>query len=101
MPRGDKSAYTDKQKRKAEHIEEGYEKRGVPEKEAEARAWATVNKESGGGNKSGSGRGKPDTKVSSKAGGKKGGAASANRSAADRSAAAKKGWETRRKQGKA
>jgi plasmid stabilization system protein ParE len=57
-PRGDKSAYTDKQKRKAEHIEEGYEARGVPEKEAESRAWATVNKESGGGNKSGSGRGK-------------------------------------------
>ena len=61
MPRGDKDAYTDKQKRKAEHIEEGYEKRGVPEDEAERRAWATVNKESGGGNKSGSGRGKPDT----------------------------------------
>lgn len=58
MPRGDKSSYTDKQKRKAEHIEEGYEKRGVGKKEAEARAWATVNKESGGGNKSGSGRGK-------------------------------------------
>ena len=99
MPRGDKSAYTDKQKRKAEHIEEGYEDRGVPEKEAERRAWATVNKESGGGNKSGSGRGKKDTNVSSKKGGKKGGAASASRSAADRSAAAKKGWETRRKRG--
>lgn len=63
MPRGDKSAYTDKQKRKAEHIEEGYEERGVPKKEAAARAWATVNKESGGGNKSGSGRGVPDTKA--------------------------------------
>ncbi len=61
MPRGDKSAYTDKQKRKAEHIEEGYEKRGVSKKTAESRAWATVNKESGGGNKSGSGRGKKDT----------------------------------------
>ena len=47
MPRGDKGAYTDKQKRKAEHIEEGYEKRGVPEDEAERRAWATVNKEFG------------------------------------------------------
>lgn len=58
MPRGDKSAYTDKQKRKAEHIEEGYEDRGVSQGEAERRAWATVNKESGGGNKSGSGRGK-------------------------------------------
>ena len=56
MPRGDKSAYTDKQKRQAEHIEEGYEKRGVPEKEAERRAWATENKTSGGGKKSGSGK---------------------------------------------
>lgn len=101
MPQGDKSAYTDKQKRKAEHIEEGYEARGVPKKEAEARAWATVNKESGGGNKTGSGRGKADTNVSSKRGGKKGGAAADSRSAADRSAAAKKGWETRRKKGKA
>ena len=53
MPRGDKGKYTDKQKRKAEHIEEGYEKRGVSKKEAEARAWATVNKESGGGKKGG------------------------------------------------
>lgn len=97
MPKGDKSAYTDKQKRKAQHIEEGYEKRGVPKDEAEARAWATVNKESGGGNKSGSGRGKPDSHASSRKGGRKGGAASAGRSAADRSAAARKGWETRRK----
>ena len=98
MPRGDKDKYTDKQKRKAEHIEEGYEERGLPEKEAERRAWATVNKESGGGNKSGSGRGKPDTHVSSRKGGRKGGgAASASRSASDRSAAAKKGWETRRR----
>jgi plasmid stabilization system protein ParE len=56
MPRGDKSSYTDKQKRQAEHIEEGYEDRGVPKKEAEKRAWATVNKTSGGGKKSGSGR---------------------------------------------
>src|SRR5690606_17751459 len=55
MPRGDKDAYPDKQKRKARHIEEGYEARGVPEDKAERRAWATVNKESGGGNKSGSG----------------------------------------------
>jgi plasmid stabilization system protein ParE len=69
MPRGDKSAYTDKQKRKAQHIEDSYESRGVPEAEAEKRAWATVNKESGGGNKSGSGRGKPDTHVSSSRGG--------------------------------
>lgn len=56
MPQGDKSAYTDKQKRKAEHIEEGYEQRGISEKEAERRAWATVNKQDGGGKKSGSGR---------------------------------------------
>ena len=56
MPQGDKSAYTDKQKRKAEHIEEGYEEQGVSEKEAERRAWATVNKQDGGGKKSGSGR---------------------------------------------
>ena len=73
MPRGDKGAYTDKQKRKAEHIEEGYEKRGVSTKEAEARAWATVNKESGGGKKSGSGRGKTENHSASKKGGKKGG----------------------------
>jgi plasmid stabilization system protein ParE len=96
MPQGDKSAYTDKQKRKAQHIEEGYEDRGVSRKEAEARAWATVNKESGGGNKSGSGRGKPDTHVSSRKGGRK---SASGRSAADRSAAAKKGWETRRRKG--
>jgi hypothetical protein len=56
MPRGDKSSYTDKQKRQAHHIEEGYEKRGVPEKEAERRAWATENKVSGGGKKSGPGK---------------------------------------------
>jgi plasmid stabilization system protein ParE len=56
MPRGEKSAYTDKQKRQAEHIEEGYKKKGVSTKEAESRAWATVNKEDGGGKKSGSGR---------------------------------------------
>ena len=73
MPRGDKGAYTDKQKRQAEHIEEGYKKRGVSSDEAESRAWATVNKESGGGKKSGSGRGKKASKSSSKKGGKKGG----------------------------
>ena len=97
MPRGDKSAYTDKQKRKAEHIEEGYESRGVSEKEAERRAWATVNKESGGGNKSGSGRGKKDTKTSTKKGGAAGGVASAKRSAAVRSASAKKVAATRKR----
>ena len=66
MPRGDKSSYTDKQKRQAEHIEEGYEKRGVSDKEAERRAWATVNKETHGGKKSGSGRGKSEDHSSSK-----------------------------------
>ncbi|MGI8818254.1 MAG: plasmid stabilization protein [Gemmatimonadales bacterium] len=80
MPRGDKSAYTDRQKRKAEHIEEGYEKRGVSGGEAARRAWATVNKEEGGGKKSGSGRGKKSTK----------------RSKSSRSAAAKKGAARRR-----
>ena len=73
MPRGDKSKYTDKQKRQAEHIEEGYEDRGVSKKDAERRAWATVNKESGGGKKSGSGRGKKANKSASKKGGKKAG----------------------------
>jgi plasmid stabilization system protein ParE len=97
MPRGDKSSYTEKQKRQAEHIEEGYEKRGVPEKEAEKRAWATVNKETGGGNKSGSGRGKADTNTSSKKGGARGGAASAARRAAARSASAKKAAATRKR----
>ena len=97
MPRGDKSSYTDKQKRQAEHIEEGYEKRGVPEDEAERRAWATVNKETGGGNKSGSGRGKADTNTSSKKGGARGGAASAARPAAARSASAKKAAATRKR----
>ncbi|MCI1040902.1 termination factor Rho [Pseudomonas putida] len=53
MPRGDKDKYTDKQKRKAEHIEESYEDRGLSKEEAEARAWATVNKQSGGGDKKG------------------------------------------------
>jgi plasmid stabilization system protein ParE len=70
MPRGDKSSYTGKQKRQAEHIEEGYESRGVSEKEAERRAWATVNKETGGGKKSGSGRGKAMDTSPSKKGGK-------------------------------
>lgn len=71
MPRGDKSKYTDKQKRQARHIEEGYEERGVPEDEAERRAWATVNKISGGGKKSGSGRGRASRTSSPKKGGKR------------------------------
>ena len=70
IARGSKSKYTSKQKRKAEHIEEGYEKRGTSKKEAERRAWATVNKESGGGKKSGSGRGKKSNKSSSRKGGR-------------------------------
>lgn len=93
MPRGDKSSYTDKQKRKAQHIEEGYEDRGVPKGEAERRAWATVNKESGGGKLSGSGRGKKETHVSSSRGGR----AHKSGSPEQRSAAARKGWVTRRK----
>ncbi|HVY42855.1 MAG TPA: plasmid stabilization protein [Hyphomicrobiaceae bacterium] len=97
MPRGDKDKYTDKQKRKAEHVEEGYERRGVPRGEAERRAWATVNKESGGGKKSGSGRGKPGNKSSSRKGGRLGGRAAASRSAAQRSASAKKAARTRKR----
>jgi plasmid stabilization system protein ParE len=96
MPRGDNSKYSDKQKRKAEHIAESYEDRGVADEEAERRAWATVNKESGGGNKSGSGRGVPDTRVSSRREGRIGGAAAA-RPAAERSAAAKKAASTRKR----
>ena len=76
MPRGDKSKYTDKQERKADHIEKSYEKRGVSKKEAEERAWRTVNKQDKGGKNSGHGR------------------------SSSRSAAAKKGWETRRRHGK-
>lgn len=95
MPRGDKSSYSGKQKRQAEHIEEGYRQRGVSEKEAESRAWATVNKMTGGGKKSGSGRGKAVDTSPAKKGGKAGGAASASRTAAQRSASAKKGARTR------
>lgn len=73
MARGSKSKYTGKQKRQAEHIEEGYKKRGTSKKEAERRAWATVNRETGGGKKSGSGRGKKENKPSSRKGGRKGG----------------------------
>jgi plasmid stabilization system protein ParE len=97
MPQGDKSAYTDKQKRKAEHIEEGYEKRGVSEKEAERRAWATVNKDDGGGKKSGSGRGAKTGHPAAHKGGKIGGEASASRPAAERSASAKKAAATRKR----
>ena len=75
MPRGSKAKYSSKQKRRAEHIEEGYEKRGASSKEAKRRAWATVNKESGGGKKSGSGRGKRENRSASSKGDRKGGRA--------------------------
>jgi plasmid stabilization system protein ParE len=101
MPRGDKSKYTGRQKRQAEHIEKGYENRGVPEDEAERRAWATVNKMTGGGKKSGSGRGKETNKGPAKKGGKKGGAASAARPAPARSASARKAARTRASKGQA
>ncbi len=95
MPRGDKSKYTDKQKRMAEHIEEGYEERGVSKDEAERRAWATVNAETHGGKKpGGGGYGKTENHEPSRKGGRIG---AAHRTEAERSAAAKKGWETRRK----
>jgi plasmid stabilization system protein ParE len=97
MPRGDKSSYTDKQKRQAEHIEDSYESRGTSHKEAERRAWATVNKETHGGKRSGSGRGKKEDHSPSRKGGHKGGQASANRSAAARSRSAKKAARTRKR----
>lgn len=98
MPRGDKSKSTDKQERKAEHIEESYEKRGVPEKEAERRAWATVNWDDGGGKRAGgSGRGKSPGHPAAHKGGRVGGAASATRSPASRSAGAKKAAATRKR----
>ena len=95
MPRGDKSKYSNKQKRQAEHIEEGYEKRGDSPKQAAKRAWATVNAMSGGGKKSGSGRGKPTNKAPAHRGGVRGGAASAARPASARSASARKAARTR------
>jgi plasmid stabilization system protein ParE len=94
MPRGDKSAYTAKQRRQADHIAESYEERGVSENEAERRAWATVNKQSGGGKQSGSGRGRTKSHASARKGGEIGGR---SQSSASRSEAAKKGWETRRR----
>jgi len=95
MPRGDKSAYTAKQKRQAEHIEEGYEERGVDEHEAERRAWATVNRITGGGKKRGSGRGKRVNKAPARKGGRLGGRAAAARPAAKRRASARKAARTR------
>lgn len=97
MPRGDKSKYTDKQKRMAEHIAAGYRERGVSKAEAESRAWATVNATDHGGKLSGSGRGQSRNAGPSQRGGQKGGAASAGRSAAERSASAKKAAATRKR----
>jgi hypothetical protein len=98
MPQGDKSKYTAKQDRKADHIAEGYEKKGVSKKEAESRAWATVNKDDGGGKKAGgSGRGKSTGHPAAHKGGKAGGKASSSRSAADRSASARKAAATRKR----
>lgn len=98
MAQGDKSKYTDKQIRKAEHIAESYESRGVPEKEAESRAWATVNKDDGGGKKpGGSGRGRSTGHPSAHKGGRSGGTASASRTKEERSASAKKAAETRKR----
>jgi hypothetical protein len=96
MPRGDKSSYTGKQKRQAEHIEEGYEKRGVAKGEAERRAWATANKETHGGKKSRSGRGKAEDHSPARKGGKLGGKAAARRPAAE-SRSAKKAARTRKR----
>ena len=100
MPRGAKSKYTDKQERKADHIAEGYEKRGVGKKESERRAWATVNKDDGGGKRpGGSGRGRHTGHPAAHKGGRIGGKAVASRTAAARSASAKKAAATRKRRG--
>jgi hypothetical protein len=100
MPRGDKSKYTEKQKRQAEHIEEGYERRGVPEDEAERRAWATVNKVHHGGEKpGGGGHGRGDDRSVYHRAGKLGGQAAASRPKRARSAAARKAAKTRARRG--
>ena len=97
MPRGDKSKYTDKQQRKADHIAESYEQRGVPDDEAERRAWATVNKDDGGGKQpGGSGRGQDTGHPAAHRGGERGGRAAAARPASARSASAKKAAATRK-----
>ena len=95
MPRGSKASYSDKQKRQAEHIEERYEHAGDTPKRAKARAWAIVNKISGGGKKSGSGRGHSENRSVYHKGGMKGGAAAAHRPASERSASARKAARTR------
>jgi plasmid stabilization system protein ParE len=97
MPRGDKSKYTGKQERKADHIADGYEKRGVAPKEAERRAWAAVNKDDGGGKRGGSGRGKSTGHPAAHRGGRIGGKAAASRPAANRKASARKAAATRKR----
>ena len=98
MPRGDKSKYTDKQKRRAEHIKDSYVEHGTDEKEATARAWATVNAESHGGEKpGGSGYGQPETHQASRRGGQR---SQSKRTTAQRSAAAKKAAATRKAKAK-
>ena len=97
MPRGDKSKYSDKQKRKAEHIAESYEKRGISEKEAKSRRLGDGQQGIRRRQQVGQRQGKPDIHVSSKKGGKKGGAASSSRTAAERSASAKKAAATRKR----
>src|ERR1051325_10232006 len=100
MPRGDKSAYSSKQKRQARHIEEGYEDRGVSKGEAERRAWATVNAMTGGGKKSGSGRGKPVNKAPARKGGRKGGKAAAKSRASKKSGTKKSTTKSTKKTSK-
>jgi hypothetical protein len=95
MPRGSKSKYTSKQKRRASKIESGYKRRGVKSGEAARRAWATVNKEEGGGKKAGSGRGRKPNRSASRKGGRKGGKASA-RSRRARSSRARNAARSRR-----
>ncbi|MEJ0049246.1 MAG: plasmid stabilization protein [Rhodospirillales bacterium] len=98
MPRGDKSKYTDKQERKADHIAESYEQRGLSDEEAERRAWATVNKDDGGGKKAGgAGRGRSTGHPAAHKGGALGGKAAASRPASARSASAKKAAATRKR----
>ncbi len=96
MPRGDKSSYSDKQVRQAHHIEQGYEDRGVPVGEAKRRAWATENKMSGGGRKSGSGRGRKENPAPARKGGRKGAAAQSH---AGRVTAGRKATRTRARAG--
>jgi plasmid stabilization system protein ParE len=95
MARSDKSAYTNKQKRQAEHIEEVYEHRGVPEEAAERRTWATVNKMAGGGKKSGSGRERSENHQPARRGGHLGGEAASHPTPDERSASAKKAAASR------